>query len=410
MKYPVTRNSAYDFAGQSYADSYPNLHPYPATMPPQIGIAVFRELGLQGGSLLDPYCGSGSSLAVGLECDFHEMYGFDLNPLALLISQAKFTAVPLDLLQMLHEQVQQRVVTDLNDEKALHSVQTPGFSNVAYWFADAVLRQLSLLKHILDTLPHPNIRRLFLVAFAETVRDCSYTRPGEFKLYRRKPEDLAKFQPNVVNTFLTKLNKIVSIYTQYYAPRLNGQQIHFDYLHFRAKPAHYDVVLTSPPYGDSRTTVAYGQFSLFANAWLGYSEARRLDARLMGGKPAHQLYAEGVLYDALSAIHQMAKLRALEVSAFYWDLAKSIQQVAACVKPGGKIIYLVGNRRVKNIQLPTDQFIAEQFERWGFRHCFTYERRLNNKVMPSRNSPSNIKGDTIPTMSQEFLVVCEKLP
>jgi len=27
------------------------------------------------------------------------------------------------------------------------------------------------------------------------------------------------------------------------------------------------MVVTSPPYGDSRTTVAYGQFSRWANEW-----------------------------------------------------------------------------------------------------------------------------------------------
>ena len=45
------------------------------------------------------------------------------------------------------------------------------------------------------------------------------------------------------------------------------------------KTDRYDVILTSPPYGDSRTTVAYGQFSLFANAWLlEQSQARAIDS------------------------------------------------------------------------------------------------------------------------------------
>lgn len=35
MTYTVIRNPKYDFAGQSYATMYPNLHRYPATMIPQ---------------------------------------------------------------------------------------------------------------------------------------------------------------------------------------------------------------------------------------------------------------------------------------------------------------------------------------------------------------------------------------
>ena len=33
----------YDFLGQSYASMYPNLHRYPATMLPQIGIELLKD-------------------------------------------------------------------------------------------------------------------------------------------------------------------------------------------------------------------------------------------------------------------------------------------------------------------------------------------------------------------------------
>ncbi len=78
------------------------------------------------------------------------------------------------------------------------------------------------------------------------------------------------------------------------------------------------------------------------------------------------------------------------------------------LKKNGKIIYVVGNRRVKNIELPTDQFIAEKFEENGFKHLLTYKRILSNKSMPSKNSPENKKGKTLNTMLYEYIVVCEK--
>jgi len=96
--YQVIRNKKYDFIGQSYGSVYPNLHKYPATMLPQIGIEVFKELNIKNGKLLDPYCGSGSSFASGLECGLTEMHGFDINPLAVLISKVRFTKVSIDKL------------------------------------------------------------------------------------------------------------------------------------------------------------------------------------------------------------------------------------------------------------------------------------------------------------------------
>jgi hypothetical protein len=99
MSYPVIPNADYDFAGESYADCYPNIHPYPATMIPQLGIKILRALGVLGGRILDPYCGSGSSFAAALDCHVTHLDGCDLNPLALLICQAKFTPVNLEHLR-----------------------------------------------------------------------------------------------------------------------------------------------------------------------------------------------------------------------------------------------------------------------------------------------------------------------
>jgi DNA modification methylase len=39
-----------------------------------------------------------------------------------------------------------------------------------------------------------------------------------------------------------------------------------------------DLIVTSPPYGDSKTTVAYGQFSRLANQWLGIRNANKIDS------------------------------------------------------------------------------------------------------------------------------------
>ena len=96
------------------------------------------------------------------------------------------------------------------------------------------------------------------------------------------------------------------------------------------------------------------------------------------------------------------------MSAFYRDLGVSIRNVAVAIKKGGKAIYVVGNRTVKGVQLPTDQFIAEKFEENGFRHLITYQRLISNKAMPSKNSPSNVPGKTADTMLFEYIVVCEK--
>ena len=69
----------------------------------------------------------------------------------------------------------------------------------------------------------------------------------------------------------------------------------------------------------------------------------------------------------------------------------------------------MGNRRVKNIELPTDKFIAEKFVQNSFIHLTTIKRKILNKTMPVRNSPTNQTGILSNTMNYEYIVVCEKI-
>ena len=104
----------------------------------------------------------------------------------------------------------------------------------------------------------------------------------------------------------------------------------------------------------------------------------------------------------------MDKKRALEISSFYFDLESSIQTLIDSTNLGGKVFFIVGNRRVKNIELPTDRFIAEVFYNNGFTHLQTIKRKISNKSMPLKNSPSNKAGILSRTMNEEYIVVCKK--
>ena len=408
MKYPVVRNPQYDFAGQGYAENYPNLHKYPATMLPQIGINLLREFNIQKGCLLDPYCGSGSSFASGLDCGITEMYGFDLNPLAVLITKVKFTRIFIEELTATVQTLREQVFGFLKNEKNVKNLDLPQITNADFWFSREVLNNLKILRHFIYQVKDENLRNFLLVPFSETIRECSFTRNNEFKLYRMKPEAILKFNPDVLGVYFKKLQEAIAIYQTIYLPKLKKPlKIQIHHAEFNVSQQTFDVVLTSPPYGDSRTTVAYGQFSTLSNEWLGIDYARKIDRRLMGGQKSPKLYQQGLIADYIAAVEQEDPKRALEISAFYQDLARSIDRIAPQINQKGKVIYVVGNRTVKNIQLPTDQFIAERFEHQGLTHLITYERLLSSKAMPSKNSPTNKAGQTLNTMLYEYIVVCE---
>ncbi|BAV58935.1 DNA modification methylase [Endomicrobiia bacterium] len=407
MKYLITRNEKYDFLGQSYATQYPNIHKYPATMIPQIGIELLKEMNIDNDKLLDPYCGSGSSFTAGLENGFSEMDGFDINPLAVLISRTKFSKIDIDKVEIIKQNLRGDIYDFIRREYNISNIQITQYANIDYWFSKPVLQNLSVLKCFINKIDK-DIQQIFLVPFSETIRECSYTKNNEFKLYRIKPEEVLRFNPDVFSVFFNKLNKIIEIYKKYYLPKVNNLKVNIHCSEFVNANRKYGVVLTSPPYGDSFTTVAYGQFSMFSNQWLGFKNARQIDNMLMGGRNVKQIYNNSIITDYVKEISIKSSKRALEVSSFYFDLGRSITNVAKSVKKKGVVFYITGNRRVQDVQLPTDQFIAEQFEQNGFNHLFTYERLLSNKSMPLKNSPSNKAGYTRDTMMKEYIVAMSK--
>lgn len=402
--YEIQINNNYDFKGENYSTHFPNLHKYPATMLPQIGIELFKELKINKNKLLDPYCGTGSSVLAGIASGFSEFHGFDINPLAILIAKARYTKLNTKKLLNYRKNVECAVYYE--EENIL----PPPVTNIDFWFSKRAIRDLSVIRNsILEEIDSKKYQSIFWLAFSETVRFVSYTRNSEFKLYRMSEEKRKSFHPDVFELYFKNLDKILNTYIEVYIPLLKKQKFHFYSKEFMHEKNKYDAVLTSPPYGDSRTTVAYGQFSTLSNEWIGFLNSRKIDSQLMGGKKVKTLYDKGVLSSSIKKISKADHKRALEVSSFYMDLEQSIKGVSQAITHKGFSIYVVGNRTVKNVTLPTDQFIAEQFEKNGFRHILTYERSISSKVMPARNSPTNIVGKKVKTMHEEYIIVCQKL-
>ncbi|WP_300721451.1 adenine methyltransferase, partial [uncultured Brachyspira sp.] len=278
-----------------------------------------------------------------------------------------------------------------------------------YWYSKNIQIKLALIKYIIFNIKNNDIKNFVLLTFLDTARTFSYTRNNEFKLYRIKIDDILDFDEDVYSYFINRLSNNIEFYKNYYYKYFKNKINALFYNEaFYKKNKYFDVVLTSPPYGDSRTTVAYGQFSFFANIWLGNDEARKIDNMLMGGKNKKQLLNDSIIAEQIYNIDKIDSKRAFEVSSFYIDLRDSIKAVSSSINDGGYAVYIVGNRIVKNEYLNTDKFIAESFERENFKHLFTYRRNIKNKRMPLKNSPTNKKGLLSNTMTEEFIVVLRK--
>ena len=100
--------------------------------------------------------------------------------------------------------------------------------------------------------------------------------------------------------------------------------------------------------------------------------------------------------------------RAREVLSFFIDLDKCFENVSFLIKQNGYFCAVVGNRRVKQVTIPTDEIIAELCGKFKFSHIKTVIRAIPTKRMPRVNSPTNIEGQTETTMNEEYIVIMKK--
>ena len=156
-------------------------------------------------------------------------------------------------------------------------------------FSEDVIKRLAFLRDRINAVADESVRNFFWVAFSETVRECSYTRNDEFKLYRMPPQKLATFKPDVFGVFQGKLTRNRAGLEAYLRKRrdieifVSSRNTANRELPEKQLSEGFDLIITSPPYGDSQTTVAYGQFSRLSADWIGLHDSRRIDRLSMGG-------------------------------------------------------------------------------------------------------------------------------
>ena len=127
-----------------------------------------------------------------------------------------------------------------------------------------------------------------------------------------------------------------------------------------------------------------------------------------GGKSEINELGFNLMDTVLSKISKENKKRAKEVMDFYREYKASIDNISTVIEKGGHACYVVSNRTVSGEKLPTDKFTQWAFEENGFKHIITHNRNIPNKRMPSRNSPSNVTGKTVSTMTKEQIVIMQK--
>ncbi|MCX6782346.1 MAG: DNA methyltransferase [Candidatus Magasanikbacteria bacterium] len=404
--YKRTRKPELSYPGEKLIRGRHKIHPYPAMLHPLLVDYLLHKYGKKGNVVFDPFCGSGVTLFESA-VHGHASVGFEINPLALLIAKTKVEHYDIARLKSEYADFKKTI---LNGKK----IDVPQINNIDYWYTRDIIKDLGKIREVLKRKKY-KYKDFFITNFAYICRKQSLTRAGEFKRYRIKKEKIDSFQNKVFEMLFSRIEEMIEIYSKTDKPLKRSKLVLANSENPIAKNIKYDLVITSPPYGDSRTTVAYGEFSSFGADWVSdlnpYGINKyRVDKESLGKISVvnGELSKNSILNNVLNKIAAQDKKRADDVLYFYNGYYNAVKNVVKNLNKDGTACFIVGNRTVKGINIPMDQITASFLEDMKLKFDGIYVRDILNKIMPSKNSPSNITGIKSQTMLHEYIVIFHK--
>lgn len=289
------------------------IHPYPAKFIPHIPRALIRAYAQPGGVVLDPMCGSGTTLLEAILAG-HPAIGIDSNPIATMISRVKTT-----ILKETAEREARELVARLADaadrtaklDSALpmgRGCELPDFHNRTLWFTDAAAREVMTAKEIIDSVQSPTVRDLGNCAMSASIvaisNQESETHWRSIVKPSVKPGDSLVRIARKANEILDKVMELAE------RSPAGATVITADARSLPVEANSVSAVVTSPPYANAHDYYLYNKLRLF---WLGYDVHEVQDLEF-GSRHKHSDLQEGIASYALALAAVLGECRRVLIS------------------------------------------------------------------------------------------------
>lgn len=415
------------FRKGAHRDGVHGLIQYPAMMIPTMQaklLEVAREVHGNVRRVLDPFVGGGTMLTEVMEQGL-DFTGYDINPLAILACKVKAGPFVVDDLL---ERIEYLLCDIVLDKGKNFAVTFPGQSK---WFTKGAAIGLSRIHRAISQQDDLWTRRFCWLSMAETIRRCSNSRTSTYKLHVRPDSEIDMRAADVIQTFsevvIANAHRVLDQHKQFVENhvledgRYRGQVgVKFqDATSVDISKAHdrFDLLFTSPPYGDNATTIPYGQFSYLALNWIPLDDidskipadinrnTHAIDSASMGGSlreakdKAEELAAKSNAFK--NFYHMVGESRfsyGKRLSSFCFDLQKCVQSLTHQMESGGYMVWTLGNRSLSGKRVPLDQIVWEFLQEHKMRKVAQFIRPIPSKRMPVRNSCSE-------TMDSEIVLI-----
>ncbi|MCS7115928.1 MAG: class I SAM-dependent methyltransferase [Nitrososphaerota archaeon] len=292
----------------------------------------------EGMKVLDPFCGSGTTLLVAKEFGI-DGCGVDASPLAVFVTQVKVADYDVEELNRVSEDIFSKSFRkcDIGEVSWLTKAA----------FSKHALEDIAFFKEELKRIDDPKVRNFFTLALMNSANKVSYAiKDGSYIRIRKKPHPpLRKVFKAVVKKMIKDLKKFKFKGSKIDVILGDARKLEF------LPDEEFDLIVTSPPYLNK----------------IEYTKVYRIE---------YELFFPHVKVDALRSYIGMnvnvkddlfPELRLpLAAKAYLYDINRSLEEMKRVLKVGARIALVIAEGAFPDRIVPCDLLVAELAERIGF--------------------------------------------
>jgi len=336
----------------------------------ELVVQLFREFALQPGDIVfDPFLGCGTTLLAGKEFGIHGV-GIDMLPTSVFVAQAKLTEWPdIDLLLRATQKL-----TSTPFREPTSSFPDVRIINLA--FTKETQRELLFFKEEIESFEQP-VRHFLMLGLLSILESVSSTsKDGQFlRLVEKIIPPVRDALRSVLAQMIADLSEIrmFGFPAQTKAKTLVMQGDAREMCLPKKYIGNVAAVITSPPYlnrYDYSRTYALELCLLTVKSHKDMVNVRHsllrshVESREHEGKVINLPVLEEVLRGVRSKPLNNERLPIM-IEGYFEDMNLVIRNMAAYLKPGGRVALVVANAQFNGESVPTDLMLCELAERFG---------------------------------------------
>jgi len=320
--------------------------------------------------------------------------GIDANPLSVIITKTKTTKISESSVNEIANKIIEKA--EKSKEDAFFFPDHKEY-RTEYWFKKEHIKYLDSIARSVSQIENKKTKIFFQCVFSATVRDVSLTYRNEIRLRRLEPQDLAKFNRDVITTFEKRIkNTLERINT---LPKgAKSRIVMGDVKKLPFENNKFSTIICSPPYGDERNGVPYFQFVKNMMYWLGLpkTELEKYRMNVLGWhnketiKEKHAPESK-TLSKLLKNFDNQKSID--EAISFYHDYNQGLKEMSRVTSD--KIVIVIGNRTLNKQVINNAAITTELFSNIGVKLSEYHKRDLPSKRIPRFGDVKKVEGGQI---------------